>query len=433
MGESKQIQIALIGFGTVGTGLVHYFQSGNAREHGIALKKVAVSDLTKPREIDFPHVTDRVEEILSDPEISIVVELIGGEEPSSAYLLEAMERGKSVVTANKALLSRHMRQLFDAARECRVDFAFEASVAASIPLIRILKGFGGEPISRISGILNGTSNYILTQMGQGLDFESALSQAVEYGYAEADHILDTGGYDARDKLAIIASLVYDTEIKPEDIYCEGINSITPVDLDFAAKHGVEEGEAGYSIKSLATAQMKDGLLTMHVYPALISRTHPLASVQNELNAIYLHGQLSGPQLFQGRGAGREATTSAVVSDIIRVAENQRRGVVDTLPELNSNVVTADVATLERKGYVRINLRHVPGSIATASRIMADHGFNIEDSMQRRRFQFRVNEEMVIPDIVTVEPLPYSTVLNALKELEESDNIDGKPFFLRFEE
>ena len=217
MVEREQIQIALIGFGTAGTGLVQYFQSGRARQHGFVLKKVAVSDLTKPREIDFPDVTDRVEEILSDPEISIVVELIGGEEPSRAYLLEAMQRGKSVVTANKAVVSRHMRQLFDTAKESQVDFAFEASVAASIPLIRLLKGFRGESITRISGILNGTSNYILTQMGQGLDFESALARAVEYGYAEADHILDTGGYDARDKLAIIASLVYDTEIKLEDI------------------------------------------------------------------------------------------------------------------------------------------------------------------------------------------------------------------------
>jgi homoserine dehydrogenase len=326
-----------------------------------------------------------------------------------------------------------MRQLFDAARKNNVDLAFEASVAASIPLIRILKGYRGESISRISGILNGTSNYILSQMGHGLDFESALSRAIDYGYAEADHLLDTSGYDARDKLAIIASLVYDTEIRPEEIYCEGINSITPVDLDFAAKHGVEEGGSGYSIKSLATAETTDGRLALHVYPALISKTHPLSSVQNELNAIYLHGDLSGPQLFQGRGAGREATNSAVVSDIIRLAENRRRGIVEALPSLNSKVITVGVDSLKRKGYVRINLRHVPGSIANASRIMADHGFNIEDSIQRRRFQFRVNEETVIPDIVTVEPLPYRTVQNALKELGESDSIDGKPFFLRFEE
>jgi len=428
----RPINVALLGFGTVGTGVVKYFLDGRADGNNIRLSRVAVSDLTRSRELNFPQLTDRIEEILDDPDVDIVVELMGGEDPATGYILDAMKRGKSVVTANKVALSRHMKQLFDAARESSVDLAFEASVAASIPIIQILRGFQGERITRLNAILNGTSNYILSQMERGLSFETALQQAMDQGYAEVDHALDTEGRDARDKLAIVASLAYDSEIKPEDIYCEGINSITAVDLDFAAKYGLEEGESGYAIKSLATAQINDEQLELHVYPALISKDHPLASVRNELNAIYLNGELAGPQFYQGRGAGREATTSAVISDILHLADNIRHNVTDPLPALESTFRIKSIFLLERKGYVRINLKHRPGSIAEASRIMAEHGLNIEDSIQRRRFQLRVNEEIVIPDIVTLEPLPYGILEKALKELETSDRVDGKPFFLRFE-
>ena len=432
MKKLKPINVGLLGFGTIGTGVIKYFLDGRGESHNIRLVKVADSDLTRPREVSFPQITERAEDILEDPDVQIVVELIGGENPAKEYILGAMQRGKSVITANKAVLSRHMKQLFRTARECSVNLAFEASVAASIPIIRILKGFRGERITKLSGILNGTSNYILSQMERGLEFDTALNVAVERGFAELDHTLDTGGGDARDKLAILASLVHNSEIVPEDIYCEGITSITAVDLDFAAKYGIEEGEPGYTIKSLATAQICDEKLELHVYPALISKEHPLASVQDELNAIYLEGELSGPQFFQGRGAGRDATTSAVISNILEVADNLRHGVTDRLPDLESRLNPADVYQLKRKGYVRINLKHVPGSIAEASRIMAEHGLNIEDSIQRRRFQSLVNEEVVIPDIVTVEPLSYGTLEQALKELEQSDRVDGKPFFLRFE-
>jgi homoserine dehydrogenase len=204
-----------------------------------------------------------------------------------------------------------------------------------------------------------------------------------------------------------------------------------VDLDFASKYGLTEAGAGYSIKSLATARLNQEKLELHVYPALISRKHPLASVRNEYNAVYIRGELSGPQLYAGRGAGREATSSAVISDVLRVAENLKKGVVNDLPSLDSRVQFADVRTIERRGYVRINLKHAPGSIARASQIMADHGFNLEDSIQRRRFQLEVNGETVIPDIVTAEPLAYATVEGALRDLQDSDRVLGKPFYLRF--
>lgn len=432
MSTLKPINVGLIGFGTIGTGVVKYFLEGRGEPNHLRLKKVVDADLNRPREVSFPATTDRVEDILDDPDVQIVIELIGGVDPAKDIMLRAMRNGKSVVTANKAVLSRHMKELFETARKCSVDFAFEASVAASIPIIRILKGLRGERIEKLSGILNGTSNYILSQMECGLEFQTALNLAIEKGFAELDHSLDTGGGDARDKLAIIASLMYDCETRPEDIYCEGITSITAVDLDFAAKHGLEEGEPGYTIKSLATVRRLGEKLELHVYPALISKAHPLGSVRNELNAIYFEGELSGPQFYQGKGAGRDGTTSAIVSDLLHIAENLRHGVTDWLPTLGSRVEPEDVYRLKRRGYVRINLKHIPGSIAEASQIMAKHGLNIEDSIQRRRFQSIVNNEVVIPDIVTVEPLSYGTLKQALAELEKSNRVDGKPFFLRFE-
>ena len=434
MSSGERIGVGLIGFGTVGTGLVQFLLEREQTGGDLYLKKVAVANPNKPREVAFPNVTGNVREILDDPEIRIVVELMGSEQPALSYILEALENGKSVVTANKVVVSRHMAELFSRARQNRVDLAFEASVAGSIPIIRILRGFEGERVLRVTGILNGTSNYILSRMEEGLTFEAALKLAQEKGFAEADHILDTGGFDARDKLAILASLAFNTPMDPEQIYCEGITGVTSIDLDFGVRYGVGEGEPGYAVKLLATARLgEDGALELHVYPALVHRHHPLAAVYDEMNAIYLEGERCGPQLYLGRGAGRYATTSAVVSDLLRLAANRRRGIVDELPSLAGNVDIADVRRLKRRGYVRLNLKHMPGSIAEATRIMGRHGFNIEDSVQRRRFQREVDGQVFMPDIVTVESLPYGVVGDALEELRASDRVQGTPFYLRFEE
>jgi homoserine dehydrogenase len=429
---SEEIGVGLIGFGTIGTGVVRYFQEGRGEPFGVRLKKVADSDLSRPREVEFPGLTERASDVINDPEIQIVVELVGGENPALDFILDSMNLGKSVVTANKAVISRHIKVLFDAARDRDVDLAFEASVGGGIPIIRVLNGYKGDRFSRITGILNGTSNYILSRMEEGMDFEAALEIAQEKGFAEAAHELDTGGFDARDKLAIISSLAFGCAVVPEQIYCEGITGVTPVDLDFAEKHGVDEGGIGYSIRHLATARMVANQLELHVYPALISKDHPLSSVRNEVNAVYWEGELCGPQLFQGKGAGRDATTSAVLSDIFRLAHNLRSGTVDELPLLDRQVQLADVGSLQRRGYVRMGLKHIPGSIAETARIMGEHGFNIEDSVQRRKFRTESEGKAVIPDIVTVEALPYSTVEKAFRDLKESERVCGDPFFLRFE-
>lgn len=433
MNAQKAVNVGLLGFGTVGTGVVKYLLERQKQDPFLVLKKVAVADLNKPREVDFPILTEDPRQILDDPEIQLVVELIGGESPAFQLIGEALSRGKSVVTANKVAVSRHMKALFNLARRHSVDLGFEASVAGSIPIVRVLNGFQGESITRFTGILNGTSNYILSRMEEGMDFTEALVLAQEKGYAEAEHLLDTGGFDARDKLAVIASLIYNTHVDPESIHCEGITGVTPVDLDFAAKHGLEEGEPGYSVKSLATARTSDQGLELSVYPALVRRDHPLASVRDESNGIYIEGVLSGPQLYLGRGAGRDATTSAVVSDIRRLAGNIRRGVVDDLPSLDSDLVCADVKRSEKAGYIRMNLSHRPGSIAEAARILGDHGLNIEDSIQRRRFKTKVNDQYFIPDIVTIEPITYELVAKALRAVQASERVIGEAVFLRLEE
>ncbi|UCF36720.1 MAG: homoserine dehydrogenase [Acidobacteriota bacterium] len=426
------VNVGVLGFGTVGTGVIRFLQSGAAKQFGIRVTEVAVSDLSKPRGVEFNRLTSDPWKIVQDPDVDIVVELIGGVEPAHDLIRTAIESGKSVVTANKAVLSRNLKSLFELARRNSVDLAFEAAVAGSIPIIQVLRGYRGQRIRHLTGIMNGTCNYILSRMGEGLSFEKALKQAQDKGFAEADHILDTGGFDARDKLAIVASLAYDTVVDPESIYCEGIIGVTPIDLDFADKYGVEEGEPGYTVKSLASARMTEEGLALNVYPALISRRHPLASVKDEVNAIYIEGELCGPQLYQGRGAGRDATASSVISDLLRLARNVSEGIIDDLPTLSSDVRFADSEELQRRGYVRMNLAHLPGSIAEASRILGSHGFNIEDSIQRRRFRTEINGETFIPDIVTGEPLPYRTVRTALADLKDSDRIKGDPFYLRIE-
>lgn len=239
------INVGLIGFGTVGTGIVKYFKEKNPA--GINLKTVVVKDINKPREIEFSNLTTDINKVLKDPEIDIVVEVIGGEQAIN-YILEAIENGKSVVTANKLILSKYWKEIFKKAKEKKINVGFEASVAASIPIIKLLKeSLPVNKISKILAILNGTTNYILTRMTEGSDYNSALKLAQAKGFAEANPEFDVSGKDAAQKLSIIASLAYNTHISPEQIYCEGITQITLQDIDFAK-------EEGYAIKLLAIAK-----------------------------------------------------------------------------------------------------------------------------------------------------------------------------------
>lgn len=426
--NSRPINVGLIGFGTVGTGVVRYFNEGNADRFGVNLTRVAVRDSSKTRSVQFSSLTTNAADIINDPDIDIVVELMGGVGRAKDYMFDAINLGKSVVTANKAVMSRHMKELFDVARSQSVDLAFEAAVGGGIPIIETFNRYQGDRINRVMAIINGTTNYILTRMEEGADFDPALADAQEKGFAEKpNHILDTGGFDSRDKLAVLASLAFNTQVNVEDIPCRGIADITSVDIDFAREYG-------YAIRLLAIAQRyDDGKVELRVNPALIKREHPLASIRDEFNALYVESRWAGPQTFTGRGAGADPTAIAVISDILHVAENIRKGTSDELPTLDSKVKYVDPGDIRRKGYMRVNLKDVPGSLHAVTGILYKHRLNLKNSIQRESFAQSVNGHQYIPDIITVDPAPQRVIEAALKEIRRSKSVYGTPFFLSFEE
>ena len=420
------INVGLLGLGNIGTGVAEYLRDYGNRE-GLYLKAAADVNPARLKNAPLPNVviTDDAYEIIRNPQLQIVVELIGGEHPAREYVMEAIDHGKAVVTANKFTISRYGREIFEAARKQGIDVGFEASVGGGIPIIQSLReDLAANTISLITGIVNGTTNYILTRMSEGMEYGDALRVAQEKGFAERDPYLDVSGQDARHKLAILASVAWNTWIHPDSVSCEGIAEITPKDMDFAA-------EFGYAIKLLATARKRCGRAELRVSPTLVSVSHPLAKVVDEFNAIYLEGNLCGPQMYLGRGAGRPATTSAVIADIMRIARDIRRGVHDDLPSLDEEHELAEDPV--SGGYFRLDLKHVAGSLAKVAEVLAKHGISIKDSVQRNRFRREVDGDTVIPDIITVEPVEDSRVRRALEELEKCDRVFGKPFYLRIED
>ncbi|MDP3987981.1 MAG: homoserine dehydrogenase [Candidatus Levybacteria bacterium] len=431
--EAKQVNIGLIGFGNIGRGIVKYFNDGKGKQFNVHLKKVLVSNPLKKRDPQYSAVTTNPKEIFDDPQIDIVVEVMGGVDTAKKYILEALKNKKNVVTANKAVMSRFAKELFDTARKKSLDIGFEAAVGGGIPIIRTINGYKGEKITKIMAILNGTTNFILSQMEKGLSFEEALKIAQEKGFAEANHILDTGGFDTRDKLALLASLIFNTQIDINKISCAGITEITPIDIDFANKYNTEDGGWGYAIKLLAVAKKHNGTIELRVNPALISKNHPLASIHDEFNAVYIEGELCGPQMFWGKGAGTNPTTSAVISDILRIAKNIQNGTSDELPSLDSKVKYVDPQDIVQKGYIRVSLKHIPGSLYKISGFLAQSKLNIEDSIQRKNFEFDCGNKKCIPDIITIQSAKQKTINTALKNIQKSNRVFGKPFFLNFEE
>ena len=319
----KEIKVGLIGFGTVGTGVVTILQKNSKlieRRMGarLVLKRIADIDLETDRGVKLkPGVlTRRAEDVIRDPEIDIIMELIGGAEPAKTFILQAIRNKKHIVTANKALLALHGDEIFREAHRHGVDVNFEASVGGGIPLIRSIKeGLVANRIRSIFGILNGTSNYILSKMtDEGGNFKEVLREAQEKGYAEADPTYDVEGIDAAHKLAILIRLAFGTPLRFKEIFIGGISEITPLDIQFSR-------EFGYRIKLLAIAKMEKGKIEAHVHPTMIPEGHLLSTVDGVFNAIYIKGDAVGPALFYGQGAGQMPTGSAVVSDLVELGRN----------------------------------------------------------------------------------------------------------------
>ena len=415
---NKRINIGLIGFGTVGAGvartLLEKARFLEARVGArLALRRVCDRDFRRRRGLHLPPrvATTDPQAILRDPDIQIIVELIGGLEPAKTFILEALRRGKHVVTANKALLAHHGAELFKAAARARVDLYFEASVGGGIPIIKSLReGLIANEVDTILGIVNGTSNYILTQMREKqLSFHEALMEAKHHGYAERNPALDIDGHDAAHKLAILTLLGFGRAVRLDDIHVEGISKISQADIQYA-------DELGYCIKPLAIAKCEAHELEVRVHPTLLAKTHLLANVNGVYNAIYVHGDLVGATLFYGRGAGQNPAASSVVSDIADVARNLASGVSHRIPLVAQP--SHGVSKLRRMGnvetryYMRFMVTDKPGVLARIAGVLGHHHISIASVHQKERKAARI-----VPVVMMTHEAKESDVRAALEAID----------------
>ena len=353
MTDTKTIKVGLLGLGTVGTGvykLIGRLSEEMQQKTGAALeiKKILVHNMKKVRQgVDQNLLTDQWKEIIEDDEIQIVIEVMGGIEPAKTMITEALKAGKNVVSANKDLIAEYGKELYDAAKEGSADFLFEAAVAGGIPIIRPLKQcLEGNQIDEIMGIVNGTTNYILTKMFEdGMDFTEALAKATELGYAEADPTADVEGLDAGRKVAIMATSAFHSQVKFSDVYTEGITKITAEDIKYATSMGT-------AIKLLATSRKVGDQYYAMVSPVMIDAKNPLYSVNGVFNAIFIHGNVLGDAMFYGSGAGKLPTASAVVADVVDCAKNKGRNIMMSWSEEKLNLLQID--DVKSRFFVRVS-------------------------------------------------------------------------------
>ena len=382
----RPIYIGIIGFGAVGSGTYQTLldnQPSIDRKVGrpLRVKRIADLDWSRPRPVPVkvpPKLrSQEAAAVLSDPQIAIVVEAIGGADPARQYVLQALRAGKSVVTSNKELIARHGKELFDAAAAAGVDLMFEASVGGGIPIIRPLKScLAGNRITRIIGIVNGTTNFILTRMAEDrADFDAALREAQRLGYAEPDPTNDVEAFDPAFKLAILASIAFETRVNVEDIYREGITRLAPRDMEYARQFG-------YTIKLLAIGADLDGGLELRVHPTLLPLGHPLASVSGPFNAIFVRGSSVGEVMFYGQGAGPLPTGSAMVGDIIDVARNIRAGATGRVAcTCFEDKPVRPIEQLRTRYYLRTQVADRPGVLAAIAKVFGEEGVSLASVLQ----------------------------------------------------
>lgn len=431
-----RINVGLIGFGTVGTGVVKVLKENASILRDklgceVVLKKIADHDIVRDRgvRVEQDVLTTDAREVINDPEISIVIELIGGTGPARDLIMEAMDRGKHVVTANKALLSVHGREIFERAASKGVDIYFEASVGGGIPVIKALReGLVANRIESMYGIINGTANYILSKMtNDGGRFEDVLRRAQEKGYAEADPSYDVEGIDTANKLAILINLAYGTYIKPGDIYTEGITSLSQLDIKFAR-------EFGYRIKLLAIAKAVDSRIEARVHPTMIPAAHPLANIDGVYNAIHLRGNAVGSVMLYGLGAGMMPTASAVVADIADICRNMRKGAANRLPPLSytedavREVGIKDISSLEMPYYIRFLAMDRPGVLSRISGVLGAHNISISSVMQKDR---KIGG--AVPLVIVTHNALERELRSSIEEIEKLDIIQDKVVYIRIEE
>ena len=382
-----ELRIGLLGCGTVGAAVVRLLRTNSdviRLRTGTTLRllRVAVARPSKPRDLQFePGVlTGDAAAVVADERIDAVAEVMGGIDPARALLLEAIRHGKSIVTANKLLMAQHGPELFARAGQAGVDLRLEASVGGGLPVIQPLReSLGANRLREVSGILNGTTNYILTKMAQAKwEFGQALEEAQRLGFAEADPTADVEGHDAAAKLAILATIAFGTAVRDADVYREGIQRVTAQDIGFAA-------ELGYALKLLAIAREQDGAVEARVHPAFLPLTHPLAAIGNELNAVFVRGDAVGEVMFVGRGAGGSPTASAVVADLIDVARNRRMGRHGRIGF--GALVQRPLRPMEDTAspfYLLMQVTDRPGVFARIAAVFGEEDVSIASIMQKSR-------------------------------------------------
>jgi homoserine dehydrogenase len=432
----KPVKIGILGLGTVGCGTVSVL-ARNAQEiarragRGIEVACASARDLNKKRPcstsgiklLQDPH------EVVRQPDVEIVVELIGGCDQARTLVLEAIANGKHVVTANKALIALHGNEIFNAAQKKGVMVAFEAAVAGGIPIIKTIReGLAGNRIEWIAGIINGTSNFILTEMrDKGVDFADVLKEAQRLGYAEADPTFDVEGIDAAHKLTILAAIAFGIPLKFKQAYVEGITKITRLDVTYAE-------ELGYRLKLLGIARRtKDGV-ELRVHPTLIPERRLLANVDGAMNAVLVKGDAVGPTLFYGAGAGAEPTASAVVADLVDVVRtltvdpNQRVPHLAFQPDSLVDLPILPIEDVETSYYLRMHVLDKPGVLADVTRILADLGISIEAILQK---ELQAGEETV-PVIILTQRVKEKNMNDAIARIEKLGAIKGKVMRIRLE-
>lgn len=432
----KTINIGLLGLGTVGSGVARILLDNKdvitARVGAdLILKRVADIDATTDRGIQLAEgvLTTDAREVINDPDIDIVVEMIGGDTIARELIFEAIENGKQIVTANKALLAVHGNDLFAAAASKGIDLAFEASVGGCMPIIKTIReSLVGNRIRSMIGILNGTCNYILSKItDDGSTFEEALAEAQSEGYAEADPALDTEGHDTAHKIAILTTLAYGTDINLNAVYTEGISHITPMDIEFA-------GQFGYKIKLLAISKFKGNAIEARVHPTMIPYDNMLSNVNGTLNAITVSADAVEDILLYGRGAGMMPTASSVIGDLVDISRNLMTGAVARIPLLSfqpdqiRSIPIRPISDIVTHYYLRFSALDKPGVLSTISGILGQYGISIKTAYQKGR---KMNGS--VPLVMLTHSAQEESANKALAEIASLDVVSANPVMIRVED
>jgi homoserine dehydrogenase len=426
-----KVSVGIIGFGTVGTGTARIMLENSSlikKRTGIdfVLKRIADLDIKRDRGINVPEnvLTTNANALINDPDIDIVVELMGGIRPAKDFMLQAIKNKKHVVTANKALLATEGNEIFAEAENNGVEVGFEASVAGGIPIIKVLReGLVANNIVAVYGIINGTSNYILTKMtDEKVEFSEALKEAQRLGYAEADPTFDIEGIDTAHKLTILSSLAYGIPLLYNEVYKEGITKITAQDIEFAS-------ELGYKIKLLAITKLSDGGVEMRVHPTMIPNEYLISKVDGVFNAVYVEGDAVGATMYYGRGAGDMPTGSAVVADIVDIGKKIIRSQES---EVRSQKESSDfkikkMEDVESKYYFRFSAMDQPGVLSKISGILGNYNISIASVIQKGR---RIGGS--VPLVVLTHGAREKDVLNAIREIDNLPVVSDKTLFIRVE-